>query len=270
MNNLQTRTITGFFFGLLVAGSIVLHPYAFAFVFQLVLLLGMYEFYKLCRLAGYSPQMWYGLISGGGFFLLNTLLPVYPGLELFFAAVIPLTFLPFILELYRKKPMPFQNVALSLLGIIYIAVPLSMLTWFLQFHPTTESWGLLLGFFILIWMHDSGAYFAGVSFGRHKLMERISPKKTIEGSFGGAVFAMLTALALQWLLPMPAYWMWFAIAAICIVSGTYGDLVASMLKRSVGVKDSGMLFPGHGGILDRFDSVFIAAPMVFIFLMLVS
>jgi phosphatidate cytidylyltransferase len=270
MNNLQTRTITGFFFGLVIIGSIVFHPLAFAFVFQLVVLLGMFEFYKLCKLAGYSPQILFGLICGGGFFLLNSLLPYYPQIEILFAAVIPLSFLSFIIEIYRKKPTPFQNIALSLLGIIYISIPLSMLTYFLQFQPTGISWGLLLGFFVIIWMHDTGAYFAGLLFGKHKLFERLSPKKTIEGSFGGILFAMLSAFILQMLIPMPEYWMWFTIAAICVVAGTYGDLAASMFKRSLGIKDSGSFFPGHGGIIDRFDSVFIAAPMVFVFLMLIS
>lgn len=270
MNNMLIRSLTGLVFGVVIIASLVLHPLVFAFVFQLVVLFGLYEFYTLCNKASHHPQKLFGMISGGGLFLLNALLPFSPGLEVLFVLVFPLSFVPFIIELYRKKPTPFQNIALSLLGIIYIAVPLALLNWFFQFQPTPYRWGLILGFFILIWMHDTGAYFTGMLLGRHKLFERLSPKKTIEGSFGGTVFAMITAFFLQWLLPMPQVWMWFAIAAICVVAGTFGDLTASMFKRSLGVKDSGSIFPGHGGIIDRFDAVFLAAPMVFVFLMLIA
>lgn len=270
MNQTLQRILTGSLFGIAIAGSIILHPLAFSFVFQLIVLLGMHEFYGLTIRSGYSPQRVFGLLCGGGLFLLSSLLGHLRGLEMLFFAVVPLCFLPFVIEIYRKKETPFQNIAFTLLGIIYVAVPLSLLSVFYQVPAGKYSWGFLIGFFALIWVYDTMAYFSGLLFGLHKLLERLSPKKTIEGAFGGAVFTMIAAFVLQWLLPMQDYRQWFVVAAICIVAGTFGDLAESMFKRSLNIKDSGSIFPGHGGILDRFDSVFLAAPFVFTYIALIS
>jgi len=270
MNQTLQRTLTGSLFGIVIVGSIILHPLAFSFVFQLVVLLGLHEFYGLNMRSGYSPQRLFGLLCGGGLFLLSSLLGHLPGLEVLIFAVIPLCFLPFIIEIYRKKATPFQNIALTLLGIIYVAVPLSLLSIFYQVPAGNYRWGFLIGFFSLIWVYDTMAYFSGLLFGRHKLFERLSPKKTLEGAFGGGIFTMIAAFVLQWLLPMQGYWHWFVVAAICIVAGTLGDLTESMFKRSLNIKDSGSIFPGHGGILDRFDSVFLAAPFVFTYIAIIS
>ena len=128
--------------------------------------------------------------------------------------------------------------------------------------------GIVIGFFLLIWANDTGAYLSGVSFGKHKLMERISPKKTWEGFFGGLVTAMLVGWLLSGWLGVVDKFEWVIIAVIVSVSGTYGDLVESMLKRSIGVKDSGTFLPGHGGFLDRFDSAIISFPLVYLFIAL--
>ena len=128
--------------------------------------------------------------------------------------------------------------------------------------------GIIIGFFLLIWANDTGAYLTGVSFGRHRLMERISPKKTWEGFFGGAVLAGLVAWLLSGWLGVVDKTHWIIIAAIISVAGTYGDLIESMLKRSIGVKDSGTIMPGHGGFLDRFDSAIISFPLVYLFITL--
>jgi phosphatidate cytidylyltransferase len=128
--------------------------------------------------------------------------------------------------------------------------------------------GIIIGFFILIWANDTGAYLTGMSFGRHKLMERISPKKTWEGFFGGIIIASLIAWLLSGWLGVVDKIHWIIISVIVSIAGTYGDLVESMLKRSTGVKDSGTIMPGHGGFLDRFDSAIISFPLVYLFISL--
>ena len=128
--------------------------------------------------------------------------------------------------------------------------------------------GIIIGFFILIWANDTGAYLAGISLGRHRLMERISPKKSWEGFFGGVIAAALIAWLLSGWLGVVNIFQWIVISLIISVVGTYGDLVESMLKRSAGVKDSGTIMPGHGGFLDRFDSTVISFPLVFLFISL--
>jgi phosphatidate cytidylyltransferase len=126
----------------------------------------------------------------------------------------------------------------------------------------------LLGFFIITWFHDTGAYLYGKRFGKHKLFERISPKKTWEGSIAGALVAILTSAGFSSLVPGIAWFDWIVLAGLIIIFGTFGDLAESMFKRSLNIKDSGHILPGHGGILDRFDTVFISAPFVFLYFIL--
>jgi len=128
---------------------------------------------------------------------------------------------------------------------------------------------VLLGFFLLIWANDSGAYIVGSLVGKNKLFERISPKKTWEGFLGGGFFALMFAWLISYFVTEISLIDWLVVALITFVFGTFGDLIESLLKRMVKVKDSGNILPGHGGILDRFDSMIIAAPMVFIYLVLV-
>jgi phosphatidate cytidylyltransferase len=128
--------------------------------------------------------------------------------------------------------------------------------------------GIIIGFFIVLWANDTGAYLTGISFGRHRLMERISPKKSWEGFAGGIIIALLVAWFLSGWLGVVDKIHWLFIAVIVSVAGTYGDLVESMLKRSTGVKDSGTIMPGHGGFLDRFDSAIISFPLVYLFISL--
>jgi phosphatidate cytidylyltransferase len=126
----------------------------------------------------------------------------------------------------------------------------------------------LVYFFMLIWASDTGAYFAGRAFGRRKLFERVSPKKTWEGFIGGAVLSMVVAAVLASITFFPDLKVWLGMSIVAVVMGTYGDLVESLLKRNVGVKDSGTLLPGHGGVLDRFDSILLASPFLFVYLKL--
>lgn len=171
----------------------------------------------------------------------------------------------FIAELYSASETPFRNIAYVLTGVIYIALPFSLTTE-ISFRNSQYDHRLLLSLFIFLWSNDVGAYCFGMMFGRkgkHKLFERISPKKSWEGFFGGIIAVLSAAFILS------SVWgerygfaavHWYVIALITSLLATFGDLTESMLKRSVNVKDSGKIMPGHGGILDRFDSALIAFP----------
>ena len=151
------------------------------------------------------------------------------------------------------------------LGVVYVALPLSLLT-FLAFDTNNQySYHLILSLFILVWLSDVGGYFAGVNFGKHKLLERISPKKTWEGVAGGLVLCIVGAYILSQFLPTMNIYMWLVLGVLVSISSIIGDLIESMLKRSANIKDSGNVLPGHGGILDRFDSVLFVIPIVYIF-----
>jgi phosphatidate cytidylyltransferase len=153
------------------------------------------------------------------------------------------------------------------LGIIYIALPFSLLVP-IAFLNGTYQGKLILGLFILMWTIDTGAYIFGKLFGKHKLFERVSPKKTWEGFIGGALVSIGGAFVMCHFIGILAIQHWITIALLMIIFGTLGDLIESMFKRSVGMKDSGKILPGHGGILDRFDSLILAIPIIFAYLQL--
>jgi phosphatidate cytidylyltransferase len=173
-------------------------------------------------------------------------------------------------ELFSKHEKPIDNISKTLFGIIYVPLPFALLNFFYmpsiagnEIHPS-----ILLGFFLILWTSDTFAYLSGMAFGKHKLFERISPKKTWEGSIGGLIFGMVMSWVLSIYFNDLSLLQWLSIGLITIVFGTFGDLAESMIKRSMNVKDSGKLLPGHGGLLDRFDAALLAAPAVFIYLVI--
>lgn len=202
------------------------------------------------------------------------------------AVVLPLLFIllwvPYIFELFGRRNNPFQRASLTVGGLIYLTVGLTAFYLLGLFHRETISQYsannynpyIYLSFFILLWSSDTFAYLSGRAFGKHPLFPRVSPKKTWEGSIGGAVLtvgmSLLISLVFHWLLMWPAIIM----ALVIVIFGTIGDLVESMLKRSLDIKDSGNILPGHGGILDRFDSLLFSAPFVmvafFVYILLVA
>jgi len=199
-------------------------------------------------------------VFAAGFFYAQEM--VSGNIFLFF---IPLLVLLFISQLYSTYPYSFRAIAYTLSGVAYIALPLALCNG-LAFPEGQYERGILLGFFILLWANDTFAYLTGILFGKHRLFERISPKKSWEGFFGGLICTIALSLLVARLFPVFPNHHWMAIAAIIVVFGVYGDLIESLLKRNLKIKDSGHFLPGHGGILDRFDSVLLAAPMVFFYL----
>lgn len=271
MSNFFIRTITGILFVVVIVGSIIWNRYIFASLFLIITILALLEFYKLIETKDIHPRKFVG-ISIGSFLFLSFVL-VSSGISHINILYIniPLIFTVFIVELFHKSKRPFINIGLTLLGIIYIALPFSLLNFFYntnfiagKFHPH-----ILLGFFIIIWTNDTSAYLVGSKFGKHRLFKRVSPNKSLEGSIGGAVFSLTSAYLISLFFFEFNLIQWIIIALIIVVFGTLGDLIESSLKRSLKLKDSGNILPGHGGILDRFDGVLLAAPFVFLYIFLI-
>jgi len=270
VNNLATRSLTAVFFVIAMVGSALLGQIVFSLLLFIVTVLSLNEFISIVSNDTNQPSLWSTLIVGGVAYIILAgnamgLIPV-EGL----VAIIPFIFMIFILELWRNKANPFTNIAVSMAAVVYIALPFGLVMYFFDSSILSGPYhyGIILGFLVILWLNDTGAYFIGSLIGKHKLFERISPGKTWEGSIGGAIFALLTAWGLSFIFKQLDELQWMIMAVIIVISGTLGDLVESMLKRSLGIKDSGSVLPGHGGILDRFDAVLLSAPFVFVYLAL--
>jgi phosphatidate cytidylyltransferase len=278
LNNLVRRTLTGAWIVILTLGGFWLHPVSF-FLTGFVLLVGtQYEYYLMIRQTGVKPQMIAGIFTGITAYFLATLIASGFLKLKFLLVLIPIILVIMVAELYRRQEKPFDSLAHTFFPLIYTVLPFSMFPFSAFSHSGLASFlphariifspGIVIGFFILLWVNDSGAYLIGSTFGRHRLMERISPKKSWEGFFGGLFLSAIIAWLLSGWLGVIDRNKWIIVSVIISVAGTYGDLVESMLKRSIGVKDSGTIMPGHGGFLDRFDSVIISFPLVFLFISL--
>jgi len=186
-----------------------------------------------------------------------------------------LLFLNSSIELFRNKERPFENISLTVFGVLYAVLPFCLFHFIacpdsltlLSFNTKHYESLIVFGLFLLIWSNDTFAYLVGSFIGKHKMYERISPGKTWEGTIGGALLTVVFSAFFQNWFGVLSTKDWMVIGLIVAVFGTIGDLVESMLKRSIGVKDSGNVMPGHGGILDRFDSLIYVLPFVFLYLM---
>jgi phosphatidate cytidylyltransferase len=269
LNNLAQRTITGLIGAFILLFGVIYSEPTFLMLLLLISSLSLLEFYKINESENCHPQKIFGLIINFIIFLPPIIQNIFQTGFNILPLIIILPYIIFIRELYIKKGKPVYNISVTLLGVLYISLPLFCF-YLISFQGVYDNyqWGTILGFFLIMWANDVGAYFAGRFLGKHKLFERISPKKTWEGVVGGVILAFITAyVASMYLLNFPKF-QWFAITAIIVLTATLGDLVESMFKRSVNIKDSSAVLPGHGGFLDRFDGLFISAPFVFFYLQL--
>lgn len=268
MNNFWTRLVTGAVFVSVIMGCIWWNFWSMVGLFLFISFLGLWEFYSLLEKASFHPQKYFGIMSGMLFFLS----PLVANNILFMIISIFVCFVLFFIELFRNKAHPFSNIGFTLLGIIYIVVPFLLLSVASLDSASSDisySPENLIGFFLLIWANDTFAYLVGRAMGKTKLFERISPKKTWEGTIGGIICAQGIAYIISIFSSELTLIQWMILSLIVSVFGTLGDLVESMFKRSLGVKDSGNILPGHGGILDRFDAVFLSAPFVVAYLIII-
>lgn len=181
------------------------------------------------------------------------------------ALLLPILFL---VELYRKHNKALEHIALSVFSWLYLGVPFVLL-FAAGFVSGTYDYSFILGFFILTWLYDTFAYLIGIAIGQRRLFERISPKKSWEGFIGGATVALLCAYFVSLIFPVLSHQQWAVVSLIASLGGTLGDLTESRIKRQFEVKDSGKILPGHGGLLDRFDSILVSVPIYFVYLHIV-
>ncbi len=271
MSNFWARTITGLSMVFLILASLYFNRLFFALIFLAVVILGLMEFFTITNTEESKPQKIAGTLLGTLIYLLITGLFLFSGSHFYPLSVVfilPLLFLPVILELFRKRDKALQNSAVTIFGMLYIAIPISLLnvmndpvggTVFAHFPA------FLTAYFLITWIYDTGAYLVGKNFGRHKFFERISPKKTWEGTIGGIVIAIVAAIGFFYISEGIQLIHLLALTILVILFGTFGDLAESLFKRSLNLKDSGSILPGHGGILDRFDTLFVSAPFVFLY-----
>ncbi len=271
MKNLFVRTASGAVLVAVVFGAVLWSQWSLCALLALLIVGGMAEFYALARKCGSSPQPVIGTVAGLSMLAIACFSDGGCDCRWFsLALLVPLSF---ICELWRRSEHPLANIGATLMGVLYVAVPFSLL-YLLVYSGGGDAldfelnkW-LLLGFIVIIWANDVCAYLVGWAFGRHPLFPRLSPKKSWEGFIGGVASAVGFGLLAAWFLG-DSYGLWAGLALVASITGVAGDLVESMFKRAAGVKDSGALIPGHGGVLDRFDALLLATPFVFVYLLFV-
>ena len=267
-SNLTQRIIAAVIAVPFLIFCIYFSEWSFFGLFLLICVMTQLEFYKLLRLDENTPLFIYGTMCGAILFSLSFLIETERIPYSRYYILSPLLSVIFFIKLYKKNDTkPFMNIAYTFLGIIYVALPFALIV-VLSNVLGKYSWQIVLGCLFLLWASDTGAYFAGTNFGKTKLFERVSPKKSWEGSIGGFLAAMVVAFILTIYFDDIEPWKWYVIGAIIVIAGTYGDLVESLFKRSIKIKDSGSIIPGHGGFLDRFDGLLLSVPFIIAFLKL--
>jgi len=271
MKNLIIRTLTGIAFVALIVASILVSELMLFAVFLIFTCLGLYEYRTLLKknnielpIAFYiTGLLIYVVVSTASLWIFIS------NITLMFMLILTLLLVLFITELFSKREQPFLSIAYSILGILWIVLPFGLINNLPFWYYKNEY--ILLSVFIFIWLYDTFAYCVGMLIGKHRLFERISPKKSWEGAIGGTVLTLIVAYFAKLLFPMLPLnsFQWIGLALVIIVFGTLGDLIESMFKRQLSVKDSGTILPGHGGVLDRFDSILFAMPFVWLYLSII-
>ena len=271
-SNFLQRAITGILFVGVLVGCILYDPWTFSALFVVISALTIREFGHLInQVEGVSINKNITMLAGVYLYMaVMAFCTNLSGSKIFLPYLLLIMYL-MISELYLKKENPVMNWAYSMLSQLYIALPFSMLN-VLSFHTspmdTSVSYNpiLPLSVFVFIWLSDTGAYCVGSLIGRHRLFERISPKKSWEGSIGGGIVAIGSSFIFAHYFPIMNMAEWAGLALIVVIFGTWGDLTESLLKRQLHIKDSGAILPGHGGMLDRFDSALMAIPAAVVYL----
>jgi phosphatidate cytidylyltransferase len=270
LSNIAIRTITGFGIVAAIISSIIMGKIYFGGLFFVFTLLGTYEFFTMVKKSDIIAQRFFGTAVAGLLYLLLWWVSFVPERAMYLVIIVLLVFIVPIRELYRTDSYnPIPNIATTLLGIVYVALPFGLMNFMFRYHGQS-TYHLLLGLFVILWTADTFAYLVGSRIGKNRLFERISPKKSWEGSIGGLLAALIASAIFSYFYNELSLALWLGYGVVIVIAGTYGDLIESMFKRSLKIKDSGNILPGHGGILDRFDAVFLAVPAAILYLMFIS
>lgn len=272
-NNFIQRAVTGVLFVIVLVGCILYSPLSFGILFTIISVLSVHEFAQLVSKSS-EVSINKTITALGGAYLFLSLMSFCTQQSVGARVFLPylgLLLYMMITELYLKKKNPTGNWAYSMLSQLYVALPFALLN-VLAFQNSPETGSvtynpiLPLSIFVFIWLSDTGAYCVGSLIGKHRLFERISPKKSWEGSIGGGIFSIASSLGFAHFFPFMPGWQWVGLAIVVVIFGTWGDLTESLMKRQLGIKDSGNILPGHGGMLDRFDSALMAIPAAVVYL----
>ncbi len=276
MDRIKARVITSVFFVLVMLISILAGPYSFLLIFALINLICLSEFYGLLlpTKGGASiVRFIIGLLIGSVPYFISA--GLYLGMidtqDMQFLdiliLVLPSFFLLFLFELFTGGDQPFLFLAYLVMGFFYIGLPYCLLI-SLAFPQQNYQFDIVLGIILYNWAHDTSAFFIGSRLGKNLLLPRISPKKTWEGTLGGILITVLISIPMSFLFPILPFFQWLVLSIIVGVMSNLGDLVESMLKRSVKIKDTSQILPGHGGVLDRFDALIFIIPFAVLYLYL--
>ena len=279
LKNLLVRTLSGAVLLLVVVGALLWSKWSAGALFAVIMLGGLVEFYRLCRKRGVEPMYSVGVATSVALFALtfavfsqwgtpatDNTARIVLGALLYVMLIVQSTF---VCELWRKSPTPIENMATTFMGVIYVALPMAGILFIPQLLVGEWSAWAMLAFISIIWVNDVFAYLVGVTIGKHRLCERISPKKSWEGFFGGLVGAVGVSVLFGHLFGGNLL-VWGGLGLVMALSGVAGDLVESLMKREADVKDSGKMMPGHGGFLDRFDALLLAVPFALFYLIVIS
>lgn len=267
MNNILVRTLTGAVFISVVIIGLAWNVWSAIGVMGLFSILGIWEYNTILQQPNQGPSKLLGVIGGIVIFIYLVVVAgsfPFKARQISLVVVATLPFIVMIAELFRQKENPLQNVALTLFGWLYVIIPLLLLVIMRGKSQWSYEAILPIGMLLIVWTNDTFAFLSGKFFGKTPLFPRLSPKKTWEGTIGGILFSLIAGYLLYFFSGIDLVF-WLIAALIVAPAAILGDLFESMIKRSLGIKDSGTILPGHGGILDRFDAAYFAAPLFFIF-----
>ncbi len=272
IKDIATRAAAGTIYILVILLGLLGGRFSFLAVFGVILGTGLFEFYRMVEKdTSHAISKIFNILLGVLIFV-----SVFLYLEDIHNYLLPVLVLTYLLILiasaiFLRRHDILHGIIYSVFGQVYITMPLSLLM-FISYSPSLAGngydWAPVLALFVFLWVNDTAAYFIGSLIGKHKLIEHISPKKSIEGFIAGILFTVLAALVFARLYPVLPPYFWIGLGVVVALFGTVGDLFESLIKRTCNVKDAGTLIPGHGGILDRIDSLLVAVPAVFLYLIL--
>ncbi|MFU8844203.1 MAG: phosphatidate cytidylyltransferase [Bacteroidales bacterium] len=271
MKTFIKRTLFGAIYAIVVFCSIFLGPFAFGLLVFVFLIFSLKEYQNFLNKADIHLKTFWFYASNILLYLFGFLASSYGWPLKYYIFPVIIVYIPFVFQVLLKNSRPFHETGQYLVSHFYLAVPLSLLSYLFQLGVKAGYWinFAVFGFFLLIWVNDSFAYIVGSVFGKHKLNRIVSPNKTWEGSIGGLVFTLLGSYLLYLIFPEQGLFEWLGFALIIVIFGTFGDLFESVAKRGIMIKESGNILPGHGGMLDRLDSLLIASPFVFVYFLII-